>query len=116
MMNDDLSNVSSEELAKLPLKELVALQDKLKVAIDKRRKNEKSDLYVKVVAIASESGFSTADLVDLVNKAPKTPKKVLIAKYRNPSDENAVWSGKGRKPLWVVKAISEGKTLADLAI
>lgn len=40
-------------------------------------------------------------------------KKPVKAKYANPSQ---VWTGRGRKPLWVAPAPKAGKTLEDLAV
>ena len=38
------------------------------------------------------------------------------AKYRNPSNPQETWTGRGRKPKWVEKALSDGKSLDDLAV
>ncbi|MFN3593197.1 MAG: H-NS family nucleoid-associated regulatory protein [Thiobacillaceae bacterium] len=37
------------------------------------------------------------------------------AKYRNPAT-GETWTGKGRKPGWLVQALAQGKSLADFAI
>lgn len=38
------------------------------------------------------------------------------AKYRNPNDSSQTWTGKGRKPGWVVDSLNNGKVLDDLLI
>jgi len=45
----------------------------------------------------------------------KTRGKVA-PKYRNPANSRETWTGRGRKPLWVVAALESGKKLQDLAI
>ncbi|WP_445322487.1 H-NS histone family protein [Roseobacter sp. HKCC-CH-9208] len=40
----------------------------------------------------------------------------VAPRYRNPSNPDQTWTGRGRKPLWVVDALNSGKSLDDLAI
>ena len=35
-------------------------------------------------------------------------------KYRNPAKPSQTWSGRGKKPAWVEKALEQGKSLKDL--
>jgi DNA-binding protein H-NS len=35
--------------------------------------------------------------------------------YRNPRNAAETWSGKGKQPAWVERALAEGHTLASLA-
>lgn len=37
-------------------------------------------------------------------------------KYRNPNDSSQTWTGKGRKPAWVVDSLNNGKALDELLI
>jgi len=37
-------------------------------------------------------------------------------KYRNPSDPEQTWSGRGRKPGWLVTALEAGVDISDLEI
>ncbi|WP_425074697.1 H-NS family nucleoid-associated regulatory protein [Sagittula sp. S175] len=46
-------------------------------------------------------------------QSSRTP---AAAKYRNPENPALTWSGRGRKPLWFVEELEEGKTASDLAI
>jgi DNA-binding protein H-NS len=43
------------------------------------------------------------------------PSKV-VPKYCNPLDRSQTWSGRGKKPKWVVAALKEGQGLEDLNI
>ena len=43
------------------------------------------------------------------------PKLKPVPKYRNPDDE-AVWSGRGRRPTWLIAALNEGRTLDEFVI
>lgn len=44
------------------------------------------------------------------------PKAKGIPKYRNSVDPKLTWSGKGRKPEWVVTYLGNGGALEDLLI
>ncbi|NHX27966.1 H-NS histone family protein, partial [Escherichia coli] len=57
---------------------------------------------------AREHGFSLADLTGA--STPAAPK------YRNPENPDQTWSGRGRKPLWVVAHLDSGKAMEDLEI
>ncbi len=91
--------------------ELVALQKDVAAAIkdfDKRKKKE--DLIATQKAV-QEFGFSLGE----VSGGCQTGAKVA-PRYRNPSNPDQTWTGRGRKPLWVVDALNSGKSLDDLAI
>ena len=38
-----------------------------------------------------------------------------MPKYRNPDNE-AVWSGRGRRPTWLIAALNEGGNLDEFVI
>ena len=38
------------------------------------------------------------------------------AKYANPANPEQTWTGRGRKPNWVIEALDNGKSIEDLAI
>ena len=50
------------------------------------------------------------------NKGGTGTRAPAPAKYRNPKDQAQTWSGRGRKPLWVVSELDAGIALEDLAI
>jgi DNA-binding protein H-NS len=87
------------QLEKMPLKELLALEAKIKAAIDEKRVSERHDLKAKMEELAQASGFSVAELFGRKGKGGKG-----VAKYRNPKDPSQTWTGRGRRPLWMAKA------------
>lgn len=106
------SKMSAEDLANSPLKELLEFQTKLNKAIELRKKSEKYEVYARITAIASESGFSLDELLNQ-KSLKKTPTTI---KYRNPNNQTETWAGRGRKPKWVEELIAEGKSLEDFAV
>ena len=49
------------------------------------------------------AGFRVSDLFGKGNKGKVAPK------YRNPKNPAETWAGRGRKPLWMVKAGGDPK-------
>lgn len=102
------------------LKELLAQQAELAKKIEEVRKSEISDAIKKVRAIIEEYEL-TADDVFPPKRTPSvstsgTPKTKGVAKYQSRIDPNLTWTGRGRKPEWVVTFLANGGTLEELEI
>src|SRR5262245_56899930 len=96
-------------LAKMSYAELSALRDRIDAAMIEVKAAEKSALRARVEALAAQSGYTIAELMDR-RTAPRKGKKVA-AKYRNPKDPSQAWAGRGRQPLWLVAALKRGQKL-----
>jgi DNA-binding protein H-NS len=48
-------------------------------------------------------------------RADKTESK-SAPKYRSPDNPAAVWSGHGRRPAWLIKALNDGKGIEEFLI
>lgn len=117
MTNPDLNKITHEELTNIPLKELLAFQEKLHKAIETRKEKEKREIYEKINSLASDSGFSLSELFgEKLSKSSKIEKAPVIIKYRNPNNKDEGWTGKGRKPNWLVTLLDAGKKLEDFAV
>jgi DNA-binding protein H-NS len=88
------------QLEKMSLKELLALEAKIKSAIDEKRVSERADVRAAMEELARKSGFSAAELFG--GRQGKGSK--VAPKYRNPKDPSQTWTGRGRRPLWIVEA------------
>ncbi len=62
--------------------------------------------------MAEKAGF---DIKELFGKRGAT-KGTGIAKYRNPKDASQTWTGRGRKPNWLVDAVKKGAKIESFAI
>lgn len=100
------------ELSNLGLAELRALSAKLKAEIARREDEEIARARKKIQGIARDAGVPLKDLLNR-NDIPKSP---ASQRYRHPERLTFVWSGRGRKPLWVVTWLAEGGTLDDLRV
>lgn len=102
-MNIDLDKLSRDEL-----QQLISDAQKALKSIDVRRRAEAKRAAEKA---AKEFGFSLDEVLDAGPKGSKS-----APKYANPADLSQTWTGRGRKPKWVIAALEEGKSLDDLAL
>jgi DNA-binding protein H-NS len=105
--------MASINVDKLSLKELVALEAKLQLAIEAARSKGRAELKQKMADLAEAHGFSVGELFGgkLGGK-----KSVSAAKYANPEDKSATWTGRGRKPNWLVGRLKKGAKISDFEI
>ncbi|MBP0481453.1 H-NS family nucleoid-associated regulatory protein [Sagittula salina] len=102
-MNVDLETLSRDELQKL----INDAQKALK-SVDARRMAEAKRA---AEMAAKEYGFSLEDVVQSSGKSSKG-----APKYVNPADASQTWTGRGRKPNWLIEAMQAGKSLDDMAL
>jgi DNA-binding protein H-NS len=75
--------------------------------------------YKKVIAQINELAESigvTVEIHDDEKKAKKSTGIIVPAKYRNPSDPEKTWTGRGMTPKWLQALIAEGRNRDDFLI
>lgn len=102
-MTMDLSRLSLSELKKLQQDVNVLISNHSKEAVVKARKD--------ILEIAQSVGLTVDQLLN--GKLEKSFKKVT-AQYENPKNTAEQWTGRGRKPRWIIEAIESGAKLEDL--
>ena len=103
------------DLDQFTLPELKKLHKDLQRAISSFEKRKKSEARAELEAKAKELGFNLNQLLDEVQLNKKT--NPAEPKYRNPSNPDQTWSGRGRKPRWLTVALtSAGAKLEDFEI
>ncbi len=101
------------DLNTMSLPELKKLQKDVAKAIDSFEERQRKAVLAELDALARERGFTIEQVVGV---APATGRKPVAPKYANPADSSQTWTGRGRKPKWVIEALESGKTLEDMAI
>jgi len=96
---------------KLSLKELIELEAKVQKAISVARERERSDVKQALAALAEKRGFSVNELFGGRGRG-----KGSAAKYANPDNRTETWTGRGRKPNWLVAKLKKGANISDFAI
>jgi DNA-binding protein H-NS len=103
------------DLESLSLKELKQLHKDVEAAIAEFKDREKRKVVAEVEAFARERGVSPSELAEMLG-GRKARKTVGAAKYANPADPSQTWTGRGRKPAWVIEALAAGKSMDSMAI
>ena len=109
---------AQDAIAELQLEELVRLKAEVENLIGQKQKEQRKDLYTKMFEMAKEAGYSSAEefIASQGGRAPRSDKGVKMPpKYQN-GDGSKTWSGKGRKPGWVVEHLEAGGQLEALEI
>lgn len=100
---------------KLSLKDLNDLEAKVAKAKANARSRARADVKAKIDAILASSGFTIADLYP-VARAARARVGGKAAKFVNPDNRAETWTGRGRKPNWLVAKLSKGAKLQDFAV
>ena len=99
-------------LDKYSYAELLELKDAVETAITERKAAEAREVKANLEAVASKAGFSLDELFG----SSKGKRKSATVKYRNPKDSTQTWTGRGRKPNWLVDAVKKGAKLQSFAV
>jgi DNA-binding protein H-NS len=101
-------------LEKMKLVDLIELDGRLKAAIAVARDKQRADIKKKMTDLAETHGFSVAEIFG--NPHRGTKRAIGLAKYVNPADASDTWTGRGRKPNWLVARLKKGGELSDFEI
>ena len=101
-------------IEKASYKELVEARDAIQAALAKRKDEERAEVKRKIAELATGSGFEINELFG----GRRGGKRMTAgaAKYRNPKDPSQTWTGRGRKPNWLVEAVSQGAKLESFEV
>ena len=99
---------------KFSLRELVELEQKVQKSIAAAKDRERAELKHKIQAMAEHSGFSVNELFG--GRGAGKVKSSGVAKYKNPENHSETWTGRGRKPNWLLARLSKGAKMADFEI
>jgi DNA-binding protein H-NS len=99
-------------LDKMSYADLLKLQERVEAAIGEKRVEDAAVTKEALRAMAEKAGF---DIKELFGK--HGPRKGSAGvKYRNPKDTSQTWTGRGRKPNWLVDALKKGAKIDSFAI
>lgn len=106
----DLENMSAIEL-----KELARRATEL---AESKKDQERRDLRAELVERIRAVGYAVDDIFPGSGsvKPPAASKSKAPAKYRHPENPTLTWSGRGRKPRWLVDAEASGQTADEFLI
>jgi DNA-binding protein H-NS len=96
----------SKNIENMSFAELSAMQARIERAKVEKQSAERAALKKKLTDMAKDAGFDVRDLLDGRGKGKRG--KVAV-KYRDPSNPENTWTGRGRMPRWMVAATKGGK-------
>jgi DNA-binding protein H-NS len=101
-------------IEKASYKELVEAKDAIETALTRRKDEARAEVKRKIAELASDSGFEVAELFGGKRGGKKA--SASAAKYRNPKDGSQTWTGRGRKPNWLVEELGQGAKLESFEV
>lgn len=96
------------DLTKKSIEELVALQKEIESLIIKKQKEKKVELKAQFQKLADDAGLTLDEIMS--QKKGRKPAKIKYEKDGN------TWSGRGRRPAWVVELTEAGEDIEDYAV
>ncbi len=72
------------------------------------KKTELKTVRKQVKELIKKHGYKPSEIFPALNTTNK-PKTKVPPKYRNPKDAEQTWTGRGRKPNWVIEFLKSGK-------
>ena len=94
----------------MSLAQLLELDGQLKAAISSARDRERAQVKEEMAALAEKRGFTLKDIWGGRGKGKSAPK------YANPDNRSETWTGRGRKPNWLVAKLKKGSKMDEFAI
>lgn len=102
---------------KMSLKDLNDLEAKLAKAKAAAKTRARAEVKAKIDELLESSGFTIGELYPIARVGrPRGGAASKAAKYANPDDRSETWTGRGRKPNWLVAKLAKGASLDDFAI
>jgi DNA-binding protein H-NS len=93
-------------LASKSIEELWAIHEEVSEILEAKIIAEKKELERRLVALHPATDHAK----------PRRPYPPVVPKFANPDQPSQVWSGRGRRPHWVIEKLASGRGLQDLRI
>jgi DNA-binding protein H-NS len=109
------------DFEKIPLDELWALHEQISNVLSSRILAEKEQLERRLVQLNRGKEVKRVALLQVrpsEAKADRPRRKYpkVYPKFRNPAEPSETWSGRGKRPRWLVSALKSGKLIEDFQI
>jgi DNA-binding protein H-NS len=116
-LNKKAYAMKKTDLETLSTNDLWALHEQITEILSKRIMSEKRELERRLAALGNPTGLRQDEL-KISHGETKRRRKYprVFPKYRNPSLPSQTWSGRGKKPLWLVAELKAGRRMDDFKI
>jgi DNA-binding protein H-NS len=109
--------MSKLDLQSIPLDELWSLHEEITGVLSARITSQKRELEQRLLKLNQRQGPRAADnerTARPTNQRRQYPQ--VFPKYRNPLVPAETWSGRGKRPRWLVAALKAGSNIEDFAV
>lgn len=103
----------SLDLSKYTLDELRKLEKDVANAIKATQDKKRKEALAEASKVAKSYGYKLSDLMQGTKPQKRAPG---VAKYAHPENRDLTWSGRGRRPQWIIDLLNAGKTLEELSL
>jgi len=103
-------------IKELETEAITLLINELQSELKSRVKKEKEKFLNTIKAKADFFGVSVEDLMIEASRSKKRKAGKVQPKYQNPDNQAETWTGKGRKPNWLVAQLENGNRLENMLI
>lgn len=105
-----------DNLYSMTLEELRDLRKNVDRAISEYQARARQAALDAVEKAARGHGFKLADLIEKQKAGRKAAASTSDIRYVNPEDPAETWSGRGRRPKWVITALDAGRSIEELSV
>ena len=99
----------------MSIDELWSLHEKLATTLAARLNSEKALLEARLRQLNQQRPGEHEAKTSVLN-GERRPYPAVVPKYRNPDDASETWSGRGKRPRWLVALLKTGKQIDDFRI
>ena len=104
----------SIDYSTLSVQELNSVIAEAQSAIETKAEQEKEEVRGELTALAQSRGYTIEDLFPSSGKGKKKAK--LPATHRDPNNPANTWTGRGRKPKWMIEALEADASVEDFKV
>jgi DNA-binding protein H-NS len=103
--------MASVNYDKMSAKELTEHIARAQKALSAAKERERANVKQKIASLAETAGFSVNELFGGRGRG-----KSVAVKFANPDNRSETWTGRGRKPNWLVAKLNKGAKITDFAL
>ena len=83
-----------------------------------RLTSEKRELEKRLARLRRDNEMPRTEAVLVERSPPRERRRYprVLPKYRNPDEPSETWSGRGKQPRWLTKALKTGHTIEEFVI
>lgn len=104
--------MSMANLDDLSPQELQNLIKEAQTKLEQKQNSQKKEVIAQIKELATSIGVTVEFLDDKKSKKSSS----VVSKYRNPSNPNQEWSGRGLAPKWMQVLLAEGRRKEEFLI